>query len=138
MKVNVKYNKNMSFIGENEAGHQTMFDTSSAGGEYKAATPMEILLEAAAACSALDVVAMLNKRKKNIIDFNIEVLGEKREEHPNIYNKVHMKYTLISPDVEESELERAISLSQEKYCSVSATIKLAGADVTYEYEIKKS
>ena len=49
-----------------------------------------------------------------------------------------MIYTLISPDVEESELERAISLSQEKYCSVSATIKLAGADVTYEYIIKKS
>lgn len=138
MKVNVKYNKNMSFIGENEAGHKTMFDTASAGGDYQAATPMEILLEAAAACSAIDVIAMLNKRRKTITDFNIEVTGEKREEHPNIYNKVHMKYTLISPDTEESELERAISLSQDKYCSVSATIKLAGADVTYEYEIKKS
>ncbi|PKL78564.1 MAG: osmotically inducible protein C [Ignavibacteriae bacterium HGW-Ignavibacteriae-4] len=138
MKVNVKYNKNMSFIGENETGHKTMFDSSAAGGDYEAATPMEIMLEAAAACSAIDVVAMLKKRKKTITDFNIEVNGEKREEHPNIYNKVHMKYTLISPDTEESELERAISLSQDKYCSVSATIKLAGADVTYEYEIKKS
>jgi putative redox protein len=138
MKVNVKYNKNMSFIGENEAGHKTMFDTSAVGGDFEAATPMEIMLEAAAACSAIDVVAMLKKRKKTITDFNIEVNGVKREEHPNIYTKVHMKYTLVSPDTEESELERAISLSQDKYCSVSATIKLAGADVTYEYEIKKS
>ena len=138
MNVNVKYNKNMSFIGENEAGHKTMFDTSSAGGEYQDATPMEILLEAAAACSAIDVVSMLNKRKKTITDFNIEVNAEKRDEHPKIYTKVHMKYTLVSPDVEENELERSISLSQEKYCSVSATLKLAGADVTYEYEIKKS
>jgi putative redox protein len=138
MKVNIKYNKNMSFTGENEAGHKTMFDTSSAGGDYESATPMEILLEAAAACSAIDVVSMLNKRKKTITDFKIEVDGEKRDEHPKIYTKVHMKYTLISPDTQESELERAISLSQEKYCSVSATLKLAGADVTYEYEIKKS
>lgn len=138
MKVNVKFNKNMSFIGENEAGHKTMFDTSSAGGDYEAATPMEIMLEASAACSGIDVVSMLSKRKKTITDFNIEVTGEKREEHPNIYNKVHMKYTLTSPDIEESELERAISLSQDKYCSVSATLKLAGAYVTYEYEIKKS
>ncbi len=138
MKVNVKYNKNMSFIGENEAGHKTMFDSSSAGGEYKAATPMQILLEAAAACTAIDVVAMLNKRKKKITDFNIEVSGEKREEYPTIFNKVHMKYILVSPDIEETELVRAISLSQEKYCSVTATLKLAGAAVTYEYEIKKS
>jgi putative redox protein len=74
MKVNVKYNKNMSFIGENEAGHKTMFDTSSAGGEYQDATPMEILLEAAAACSAIDVVSMLNKRKKN--DYRFQYRSE--------------------------------------------------------------
>lgn len=138
MKVNVKYNKNMSFIGENEAGHKTMFDTASAGGKFEAATPMEILLEAAAACSAIDVVAMLNKRKKTITDFNIEVLGVKRDEYPNIYTKVHMHYIMISPDIEENELERAISLSMEKYCSVTATIKLAGATVTFDYEIKKA
>ena len=138
MKVNVKYNKNMSFIGENESGHKTMFDTASEGGKYENATPMEILLEAAAACSGIDVVSMLNKRRKTIIDMKIEVKGEKREERPTIFKKVEMIYTLISPDVEEAELERAISLSHEKYCSVSATLKLAGADVTYSYKIKKS
>jgi putative redox protein len=114
-----------------------MFDTSSDGGDYNNATPMEILLEAAATCSGLDVVSILNKRHKTITDLEIEVNGEKRETHPKIYTKVHMKYNLTSPDVEEAELERAISLSHEKYCSVSATIKGAGADVTYEYNIKK-
>lgn len=138
MKVNVKYNKKMSFIGKNEKGHVTKFDTSSDGGDYNNATPMEILLEAAAACSGLDVVSILNKRQKTITEFNIEVEGEKREEHPKIYTKVFMKYTLTSPDVIESELERAISLSHEKYCSVSATLKGAGAEIKYEYEIKKS
>lgn len=137
MKVNVKYNKKMSFIGTNEAGHETMFDTSSDGGEYKNATPMEILLEAAATCSGLDVVSILNKRKRTITSFDIEVEGEKRDTHPKIYTRVNMKYNLVSPDVEETELERAISLSHEKYCSVSATLKGAGAEITYEYNIKK-
>lgn len=138
MKVNVKYNKKMSFIGKNESGHITKFDTSSDGGDYNDATPMEILLEAAAACSGLDVVSILNKRQKTITEFNIEVNGEKRDEHPKIYTSVFMKYTMISPDVNESELERAISLSHEKYCSVSATLKGAGAKINYEFEIKKS
>ncbi|MFN3196749.1 MAG: OsmC family protein [Chlorobiota bacterium] len=138
MKVNVRYNKNMSFIGKNETNHETHFDSNAPDADYEAATPMEILLEAAAACSGIDVVSMLNKRKKTIDSMNIEVEGEKRDEHPKIYTKVHMTYTLKSPDVEPNELERAISLSHEKYCSVSATLKLAGAEVSYDYKIEKS
>lgn len=137
MKVNVRYNKNMSFTGKNERNHETQYDTTSDGIEPEAASPMEILLEAAAVCSGMDVVSMLNKRKKTIVDMNIEVDGEKRDEHPKIYTKVHMHYTMVSPDIEANELERAISLSHEKYCSVSATIKAAGAEVTYDFEIKK-
>lgn len=137
MKVNVRYNKNMSFIGKNETNHETHYDTKSDGIDPESASPMEILLEAAAACSGIDVVSMMNKRKKTIDSMNIEVTGEKREEHPKIYTKVHMLYTLTSQDIESNELERAISLSHEKYCSVSATLKEAGAEVTYDFEIKK-
>lgn len=138
MKVNVRYNKNMSFIGKNETNHETHFDSNSPEADYEAATPMEILLEAAAACSGMDVVSMLNKRKKTIDSLNIDVNGDKRDEHPKIYTKVHMTYTLKSPDIEPNELERSISLSHEKYCSVSATLRLAGAEITYDYKIKKS
>jgi putative redox protein len=137
MKVNVRYNKNMSFIGKNERNHETHYDTTSEGIEPEAASPMEILLEAAAACSGIDVVSMMNKRKKTIDNMNIEVTGEKREEHPKIFTKVHMSYTMVSPDIEANELERAISLSHDKYCSVSATLKAAGAEVTYDFDIKK-
>ena len=64
----------------------------------------------------------------------VEISGERREEHPRIYTKVHIHYKIYG-DVNEEKAKRAIELSQEKYCSASAHLKLSGTDVTYSYEI---
>jgi len=132
MKAKVRLESGLRFIGENERGQATAFDTTEAGGGTNtAASPMEIMLQAAAACSSMDVLAILRKQRRTITDYRMELEGERRETHPKIFTKVHMLYEITSPDATPREVQRAIELSDEKYCSVSATMKGAGAEITW-------
>ena len=133
MKQVLELESGMRIIGKNSRGHETAYDTSEQfGGNSSAPTPMEIMLQAVAACSFMDVASIIKKKRKQIDDFKITITGERRDAHPRIFTDVHMLFELTSPDAEFSDLERAISLSKEKYCSVSATVKGAGANVECE------
>ena len=136
MKVEVKLDRNMRLIGRNELGLETHFDTNpKAGGEDSAATPFEIMLEAMAACSFLDVLVILRKKRLTVDDMIIKVDAERTETHPKVLTKAHLIYELKSPDAQLKDLDRAIELSQTTYCSVSAIVKLSGCDVTWESRI---
>ncbi len=138
MKANLKLDRNMRIIGTNEKGLETIFDTSpKVGGEDTAATPMEIMLQSVAACSFMDTISILRKKRKTINDLQIDIEGERTEEHPKVFKTIVLKYTLVSPDAELNDLERAVELSQDKYCGASAMMKLAGADVSYKVELKR-
>lgn len=138
MKIRLSYEKNMSFAGVNERNHITRFDTKQfLGGDDKQATPAEVMLEALAACSAMDVVSILRKRRKTISSFIIEVEGQRGDEHPKIFTEVRIKYILLSPDIEISEFNHAVELSQNKYCFASAMFKRAGCNVIWETELHK-
>ena len=107
-----------------------MFDTSlKSGGLNSAASPMEVLLESAAACTALDIVPILRKQRRTITDFTIDLTAEQAEETPRVFTKIVMDIRLTSPDATLAELERAIALSQEKYCTVSIMLKRGGCEV---------
>ena len=88
-------------------------------------SPVESLLSAVAACGAVDIVAMLKKRKKTIDTFTIETEGVRREVPPRSFTAIHCKYIVTSPDVNEEELMKAAKLSIEKYCSVADSLKAA-------------
>ncbi len=138
MKANLKLDRNMRIIGTNEKGLETTFDTSpKVGGEDTAATPMEIMLQSVAACSFMDTISILRKKRKTINDLQIDIEGERTEEHPKVFKTIVLKYTLVSPDAELNDLERAVELSQDKYCGASAMMKLAGANVSYKVELKR-
>jgi len=138
MKVTLKLDRKMRIIGSDNRGHQTIFDSyPSVGGEDTASTPMEILLQAMAACSFMDVVSILRKKRKTVTDLIINVEAERAEQHPKIFIKVHLLYELISPDAELKDLERAIELSQQTYCGASAMFKKSGCIVTWEAKIKQ-
>ncbi len=102
-------------------------------GEYP--SPMEVLLMALGGCTAMDVLAILNKKRLEPEDFKVEVEGKRRETFPKIYTEIKVKY-IVKGDIPEKALEQAIKLSMEKYCSVSAMLK-ATAKVEWEYEIIK-
>jgi len=136
MKAELRLDRNLRLIGKNETGLETVFDThSDVGGEDSAPTPMEILLQALAACTSMDVLSILRKKKKQIDDYWIELEGERAETHPKVFKKAHMIINLKSPDAEEKDLVRAIELSHEKYCSVSTMFKASGCEVTFEAKI---
>jgi len=97
-------------------------------------SPMAAILLSVAGCTAMDVVSILKKMREPLEGLEIEIKGKRRDEYPKIYTEVHIHYKIYG-DVKESSVKRAIELSQEKYCSASAHIKLSGAKVTYTYEI---
>ncbi|HEC96259.1 MAG TPA: OsmC family peroxiredoxin [Euryarchaeota archaeon] len=97
-------------------------------------SPMEAILLSVAGCTAMDVVLILKKMREPLEGLEIEIMGKRREGQPKIYSEVHIHYKIYG-NVEESSVKRAIELSQEKYCSASAHIKLSGAKITYSYEI---
>ncbi len=91
--------------------------------------PMEALLVSLGACSALDVAAILEKRRTPVEEYRIEIEGERADEHPRRYTKIKVRHIVRGEGINEKQLERAVSLSHEKYCSVHATLN---ADIEYE------
>ncbi len=135
MKATLSYKGGMAIDGDNGRGHITKFDTvEKVGGEDSAATPMEVMLQAMAACSFMDVVSIIKKKRKTVIDLTIDVEAERAEKHPMVFTKVHLHYTLKSPDAELKDVERAAMLSQTTYCGASAMFQRSGCEVTYDCE----
>jgi putative redox protein len=131
MKVSLKLEDGMKISGISSNGHITKFDTvEEFGGNNSAPTPMDVILQAMAACSVMDVVSILRKKKKTIDSLDIEVEGTKAEKHPKVYTNVEITYVLKSPDTELTDLERAIQLSQTTYCGASAMFQRSGCVVT--------
>ena len=98
---------------------------------------MEMLLVAVAACSAADVVSILEKQRQTISDYRIEISGERREEFPQAFVKFHLRHIVYGTDVSERAVAQAIELSDTKYCSVAATVRPT-AEITTSYEIIQS
>jgi putative redox protein len=95
----------------------------------------DLLLISAAACSAYDVAEILNKQREPLLDLKVVCDGEQMSEPPYRFTKIHLHY-LIRGDVDQDKLERAIRLSEEKYCSVLNTLR-GGVELSSDYEILK-
>jgi putative redox protein len=117
----------------NENGNKLRIDMRPA--EIKEhLSPVESLLSALAACSAVDIVLMLRKRRKTIHSFTIETEGERREKPPRSFTKIHITFRMASPDISETELGKVAQLSVEKYCSVADSLK---AKITFAAVVTK-
>ncbi|MFA5511655.1 MAG: OsmC family protein [Candidatus Kapaibacterium sp.] len=139
MIVTLKLNKNNSLTASDSEGLITNFDASkSHGGTGVGSSPMVVMLEAMAACSFLDVLSIIKKKRKQVDDLQIIVDGKRAEEHPKVYETVHLHFILTSPDAEQNDLERAMELSQTKYCGASAMFQRSGCKVSWDGEIKKA
>ncbi len=136
MNAHLTWNSALHFTGTNEKGHETEFDTSIVGGGLDtAAGPMEIMLEAAAACTAMDIVSILQKKRRTISKFSIDLTAERAEQHPKVFTKIAMAIHLTSPDATEQDLIRSIELSQTTYCSVSIMLQRSGCDISWHADL---
>jgi len=125
----------MHFESTNEDGNSIHMDGSvDIGGEGKGVRPMELLLMAAAGCSSIDVVMLLKKMRQDLKDLRVEVEGDKvKLDTYSEFQAINLHF-ILSGNLKPEKVEKAISLSVEKYCSVSKTLEKT-AKVTYSFEI---
>ena len=135
MKARVKWVEGVSFVGESQSGHAVVIDGAPEyGGRNRGMRPMETVLVGAAACTAFDVVLILKKARQPIADCVVDAEAERAAIEPKVFTKIHLRYTVAGRGLDPKQVERAVKLSKEKYCS--ATIMLAKtAEVTFDIEI---
>ena len=120
------------FVAEAGSGHSfTMDGSAEVGGRNLGARPMEVMLIGMGGCTAIDVVSMLKKQRQDIEGVEVSLTGERAREHPMVYTEVKVVYTVRGRKLNRALVERAVSLSDEKYCSATAMFKKT-AKVTHE------
>jgi len=135
MKTRVKWVENVSFVAETGSGHAVVIDGApDAGGRNLGPRPMELVLAGTAACSAFDVVWILRKARQPIADCVVEAEAERAPAEPKVFTRIHFRYRVAGRGLDPRQVERAVALSKDKYCS--ATIMLAKtAEITHEIEL---
>lgn len=132
MEATMVYGGDEFFICTSPGNHSVVMDTK--GDRKSAPTPMEMLLMSVAACTAVDVVSIMEKKRQPLSEYRIEISGERREDHPRAFTKMHLKHIVKGEGVTEKALADAIHLSDEKYCSVAATIRPT-VEITTSWEV---
>ena len=138
MKARIKLADGMTFVAESGSGHAVVIDAApDVGGRDLGARPMELVLMGTGACSAVDVVHILRKARQPITDCVVELDSDRAPEDPKVFTRIHFHYIVTGKALNPLQVERAIKLSKEKYCS--ATIMLAAiAAITFDYEIREA
>jgi putative redox protein len=132
----LKWLENFNFVGKTPSNNSIVLDSWGDNDETPSApTPMELMIIALAGCTAMDMISILRKMRKEIETFKIELDAEKANEHPKVWTEVKMKYILKGIDLDQESITKAIELSQTKYCSVSAMFQRSGVKIDYSFEI---
>lgn len=121
MKVTLGYKADKEYFAVNEQGNRIEIDMLDAA-DKQAMSPMQLLLAGLISCAAVDLVAMVKKRRKTLIDFAGEVDGTRRDEIPKKYTDIAITFIFTSPDLQAEEAQKLVDLAVEKYCSVSASL----------------
>jgi putative redox protein len=130
----VVWNQGLQFVGTSGSGHGIVVDTGPDDGGFGAGpSNIELVLIALCGCTGMDVVSILGKKRVAFEDFEVEGEAEVTAEPPKRFTRIELVYRIWG-DVPESALRQAIELSQEKYCTVSNSLK-GQAEVSYRYEI---
>ena len=123
MDVHVKHIEDMAFASLGETQNWVVMDTvEEFGGSGSGPKPMEMILMGLGGCTGMDVISILRKMQVKLDGFEIDVQAEQAEQHPKVYTKIHLTYRFYGKDIDTDKIEKAINLSQEKYCSVSAML----------------
>lgn len=120
------------FVGISPSNHALALDTDSA--RSSAPTPMELLLIAVGSCTAVDVASILKKKRQQVTAYKIEVRGWRRDEHPRSYQRIEVHHIVTGRNISEQSVSQAVKLSDEKYCSVAATLRPT-AEIVSTFEI---
>jgi putative redox protein len=135
MNAEVVQVRGITFVGKGGSGHWALMDGSADfQGSEAANSPKELVLIGLGGCTGADVASILHKMREKIDRFELNLDAETATEHPKVFTTIHITYKFWGNDLKPENIEKAILLSQDKYCSVSAMLKKAVA-ITYSHEI---
>ena len=136
MRARVKWLDHMSFVGESESGHSIVMDGSPEhGGRNLGCRPMETVLIGMGGCTAFDVVLMLQKSRQNVTSVECELQAERQEEIPQVFTRINVHFIVTGTELSAKQVERAVSLSAEKYCSATRMLEKT-AEISYSHEVR--
>ena len=135
MKIKVSWAGEALFVGESTTGHKVLMDGPTEGGGHDLGPrPMEMLLLGTGACGSYDVISILKKARQDVVSCEVEVSSERAKTEPKVFTDIHIHFKVTGKDLKEKHVERAVSLSAEKYCSASIMLGET-AKISHSFEI---
>tara|TARA_B110000014_G_C19826965_1_gene428894 strand:+ start:87 stop:503 length:417 start_codon:yes stop_codon:yes gene_type:complete len=135
LNINVSWAGEALFVGETASGHKILMDGPPEGGGHDLGPrPMEMLLLGTGSCSSYDVISILKKSRQNVTACEVEISSSRAESEPKVFTSIHIHFKVTGVSLKEKQVERAVSLSAEKYCSASIMLG-ASAKITHTFEI---
>lgn len=135
MKATINLDHGMAFQGSANSGYTLQMDSGPAvGGEESGFRPMELLLIGLGGCTAMDVLSILRKKRQEVTGFDVDVDARQAEDHPHVFTHIIVNYVIRGRDINPKAVERAIYLSETKYCPAQAMFAKA-TTVEHTYEI---
>lgn len=136
MHASVRWLENVAFEAESASGHQLLMDGSTEyGGENRGARPMELILMGLGGCASFDMVTILKKARQDIVDVRCELSAQRADSIPAVFTKIHLHFVVTGRKVKPSQVEKAMHLSAEKYCSASKMLSDGGVDITHDFKV---
>jgi putative redox protein len=137
MKGEVIWTGKRGFLGETESGHKVKMDIAiEKGGENTGPPPVQLMLVALGACTGIDVVSIMEKKRAKVEGVEIKLEAEQAENYPKVFKKINLEFIFQGKDLKEADLKNAIELSKNKYCSIGAMLEKT-AEINYSWRIKK-
>ena len=125
----------MTFVGESGSGHSVVMDAApEAGGRNLGVRPMEMVLLGLGGCTTFDVVSILKKSRQQVLDCEVSLEAERADEVPKVFTRIHIHFIVSGKDLDPAKVDRAVSLSADKYCSASRMLEKT-AKITHDFEI---
>ncbi|MDH4150438.1 MAG: OsmC family protein [Betaproteobacteria bacterium] len=136
MKARIKWLENVSFVAESGSGHALVIDGApEGGGRDLGPRPMELVLMGAGGCTAYDVMHILRKARAPVTDCVLEIESERAADDPKVFTRIHFHFIVTGKALKPAQVERAVQLSAEKYCSASIMLGKTAA-ITHDFEIR--
>lgn len=136
MKSTIKWAGEAMFLAESGSGHAVLMDgPEDHGGRNIGVRPMEMILMGLGGCASFDVVSILKKSRQQIKNCKAELEAERADGVPSPFTKIHLHFIVSGSSLKTSQVERAVNLSAEKYCSASIMLSSAGVEITHSFEV---
>lgn len=136
MDLSVKWVEDVMFVAESDSGHAIVLDgAAEGGGRNRGMRPLELMALSVGSCSSYDVVSILRKARQDIRGCEASIKAQRVDAVPAVFESIHLHFTVTGKALSDKQVERAVSLSADKYCSASIMLRDAGVKITHSYEV---